>query len=129
MSWVENGNELDRRGHGLFTNRWKLHITPDKRIFVNSKQALKIQLLVVVDEEVIVTLGTLQILAKKHPPDVAHKSGIVDRILAVLIQSLRHEVSRRAVILIVCLGVENLINNLIPGFVLCEGCPQPYLPV
>ena len=126
---VEDGNELQRSRHRFFTDRRKLHVAPHERVLVDGEQPLKIDLFVIRNEKMIVTLGTLQIKAEEDSADVARQARKVRRILPVTFQPLCHEERRCPGGFVFGVRVEQLVDELVPRFVFGERSHEPGTPI
>jgi len=81
------------------------------------QEAPEVPLLVIIDEDVIVTLGASEVDAEEQAADVGGQAGVVDRVLAVMVQPLRQEEGGPAIGLILGVGAEDLAGDPIPGLV------------
>jgi len=97
-------------------------------VFHEGEQPLEVLLLVVLDVQVVVALGALQIDAEEQPPHVARQGGVIDGVLAVVLQPLGIEEGRAARPLVLRPAGQDVAGHLVPRLVLLERRPQVGAP-
>jgi len=85
-------------------------------------------LLVVLDEQVVVAAGALQVHAQEQPPHVADQAILIDRILTVILETLGQEEGRALRGRRALVAAEDLLHQHVPRLVRPKRLLEVFIP-